>query len=466
MKTRLLIVGDAGCNTGFERVVRGVATHLLSTGMYDITVRAIGLHAMEKATRTYPYTVKPWGGTQDDPLGIMQFKRWLSEDQPDLVLIVNDLWEITNYLAHKPKELPAVVYFPVDTPNMKPLFCMGLGAAAQVATYTKFAAIEAAAGVRRMVDTIFSTQPEDSPVHTGALGWMSLPKPPMNLHVRPERLARYQNVEGYSIIPHGMERGIFEPRDKKEARRFIGIPEDAFVVSNINANQFRKRQDLTIRAFKMLVDEVPEAFLVMHSAGGDRGGWDLLDLCAYFEVSSDRVACVHYANDNLTDDELVWLYNTADVQINTGGGEGWGLTAFEGAACGIPQMVPDWAAPRELWADHGILLPGTDVRVEAKRGLNTLHLSVDAEITAAWLQRFAREPELRTTYSERALELANKQLSWDEIGAAFHQILQNALNEPALNSMTKADIYADRIGEVKSEMQGVPSYRSEYSVWR
>lgn len=456
-KTRLLIVGDAGCNTGFERVVRGIATHLLGTGMYDITVRAIGLHSMETATRTYPYTVKPWGGTQDDPLGIMQFKRWLKEDEPELVLIVNDLWEITNYLAHKPKELPAVVYFPVDTPNLKPLFCMGLGAASEVVTYTGFAATEAAAGVRRMVDTIFNTQPEGSPVHTGPLGWMSLPKPPMHLYVRPERLARFQNPNGYNIIPHGMERGIFEPRDKAQARQIIGIPQDAFVVSNVNANQFRKRQDLTVRAFKKLVDQVPEAFLVLHSAGGDRGGWDLLDLAAYFEVPSDRIACVHYAKDNLTDDELVWLYNTADVQINTAGGEGWGLTAFEGAACGVPQIVPDWGATSELWKDHGILLPAQDFRVEAKRGLNTIHGELDVNKAASALYMFAKSPEMRTTYSQLALEQAARQATWDEVGAAFHQILQNALQEPELVPMTKADMYAAREGVVKSVLQGKPT---------
>lgn len=454
MKTRLLIVGDAGCNTGFERVVRGIATHLLGTGMYDITVRAIGLHAMEKATRPYPYTIKPWGGTQDDPLGITQFKRWLQEDKPELVFIVNDLWEITNYLAHKPKELPAVVYFPVDTPNMKPMFCVGLGAATHAATYTEFAATEAAAGIRRMVDMIFASQPADSPVHTGPLGWMSLPKPPMNLHARPDRLARFQNLQGYSIIPHGMERGVFEPRDKRQARELIGVPQDAFVVSNVNANQFRKRQDLTIRAFKKLVDKVPEAFLLLHSAGGDRGGWDLLDLANYFEVPSDRVACVHYAKDNLTDDELVWLYNCADVQINTAGGEGWGLTSFEGAACGVPQLVPDWAATGELWKDYGILLPVQDFRVEAKRGLNTIHGEIDVNEAAFWLQTFATNPELRTTYSQRALEQAARQTTWDEVGAAFHQILQSALHEPELRPMTKADIYSAREGVVKSALQG------------
>lgn len=453
-KPRLLIVGDQGVNTGFERVVRGITQHLHDLQEYEIIVRGLSYFDAAHSVRNYPWTVKPWGGQKDDPCGVTNFTSWLEEDKPDVILIVQDIWNITNYLSYKPREIPAVVYFPVDTPNLKPMFCVGLAAASEVVTYTKFGAQESAAGVRRMADMIFRTKSEPE-FEDAQLLWSTLPKGPMELHLRWDRFARFQNLEAYNIVPHGLEVGVFVQRDKRAARDFIGVPQDAFVVLNVNTNQFRKRLDLTLRAFKLLVEQVPEAFMLFHCAGGDEDGWDILDLAEYLEIPADRIGCVHYSTPKLTDDQLCWLYNCADVQINTAGGEGWGLTSFEGAACGVPQMVPDWSATRELWGSDAILIDVANYRVY-ERQLNTCHAEIDVRDAANALKMFARNPEIRTTYSERALKVVAQQKSWDEVGAAFHQILQNALKEPAARAVTKRELLAARDPNVRSELAGTP----------
>lgn len=454
-KPRLLIIGDQGVNTGFERVVRGITQHLYELGEYDITVRGLSFFDQAHSVREYPWLVKPWGGQKDDPCGVTNFTSWIKEDKPDVILIVQDLWNVTNYLSYKPREIPAVVYFPVDTPNLKPMFCVGLAAASEVVTYTHFGAQEAASGMRRMADMIFRTR-VDEEFDTIPLVWSALPKGPMELHLRWDRFARFQNLKSWNIVPHGLEAGVFEKRDKVAAREFIGIPQDAFVVLNVNTNQFRKRLDLTLRAFKLLVDKVPEAFMVFHCAGGDEDGWDILDLAEYLGIPSDRIACVHYAVPKLTDDQLCWLYNCADVQINTAGGEGWGLTSFEGAACGVPQMVPNWSATRELWGSNAIQLKVDNYRVY-ERQLNTCHAEIDVVDAAKALIMFARNPDIRTTYSERALKVVADQKSWDEVGAAFHKIIQNALKEPEAKTVTKLEIIAGRDPDVKSELAGKPT---------
>jgi glycosyltransferase involved in cell wall biosynthesis len=446
------MVGDAGVPTGFERVVRGIADHLFARGDYDITVRGVGYHTAEESFHKYPYTVKPWGGAHGDPLGVRNTPEWLTEDRPELLFFVQDLWNITNYTSYKPREIPSVCYFPVDAPNLKPTYGLGLGAMAAAAAYTKFGAMEAASSVRKVADQIFEAHEH---LTTEKLGWSVLPKDEMKLHVHFDRIARYQNPSAWDIIPHGMEKGRFEPRDKAEARRLFQLPLDAKIVSNINTNQFRKRQDLTIRAFKLLLALEPEAFLVLHCAGGDRDGWDLYDLVDYFGVPKDRVACIHYAKKNLTDDELCWLYNTADININTGGGEGWGLTAMESAACGVPQFVPDWSACRELWTGSGVLFPIDNFRAEP-RYLNTMHAEIDIVAASELMADVLNNKEWHATLASRAYDKAALQLSWDEVGARFHTLFEKALTEPELIPLSKSDLIDRREPGVESELTNVP----------
>jgi glycosyltransferase involved in cell wall biosynthesis len=147
----------------------------------------------------------------------------------------------------------------------------------------------------------------------------------------------------------------------------------------------------------------------------------------------DRLRCVHWQAPNLTDVQLNALYNTADVQLNTGGGEGWGLTSMEGALCGVPQMVPDWSATRELWKDHGVLLPVADYRFEPK-SLNTAHALIDVTQAANRLQYLADNPEVRAGIGVACREHVLSLPSWDAVGAQFaerlHTVLQTAPPTP------------------------------------
>lgn len=450
--TKLLVIGDAGVNTGFERVIRGICSRLYDTGKYDITLRGIGYYDAEQSVRAYPWTVKPWGGDGGDPLGVLNFRYWLMEDQPDALLIVNDVWQITNFMAYKPKELPSVVYFPVDTPNIQWNHVLGAVAASECATFTRFGATEAAAGARHLVDVIKLMHPEPTLWAQPAAGF-TLPHDEMALHFRADRLAHLQNVDSWNVVPHGQDAGIFRPMDKAEARAQFGLPQDAFVVLNVNTNQFRKRQDLTLRAFLKLARVNPKALLLLHCQGGDKGGWDLTNLIHYYGLAG-RVILTHRAiGPDLTEEALVTLYNTADVQINTGGGEGWGLTSFEGAACGVPQLVPDWSATRELWREHGVLLEVSDWRHEP-RPSNPAHAIIDVEAAGQTLVTLSQDPELLARLGTLSKQNAARVPSWDIVGDVFDSLIQRALHLPAPSGLSINDIVEGRIGTVQSELAG------------
>jgi D-inositol-3-phosphate glycosyltransferase len=448
--TRLLVIGDHACQTGFARVVRGVADALDATGRYEIRVRAINF--TPQFAHGHPYEVRPvTSDPATDPLGVLDLEGHLEAVKPDAVLIVQDLWHQMAYLARMPRTLPTIGYFPVDCPNLKWSYALAGAGLTRAVTYTQFGAREAAAGMREAADVVGPQVERAAASTTGAPTWFSIPKDGGELHCRLDRMARLQNPTGWDVVPHGVDLALFRPEPQRAARAQYGIPESAFVVLNVNTNQFRKRQDLTIRAFARFARTRPEALLILHCMGGSSGqGWDLSQLARYYGVQH-QVVLVHQKRPVLTDDELRVLYNTADVQINTAGGEGWGLSSFEGAACGIPQLVPDWSATRELWAGAGVLLPVADWRHEPKM-LNTAHAILSVPGIVAALERLYEDTTERSIVGEQCYHRAHAQVGWPEVATRFDRLITAARREAPARACPMSAVVAARRGVCRSEL--------------
>jgi glycosyltransferase involved in cell wall biosynthesis len=447
MTTKLLLVAEAGAPTGFEKVMRNVGTYLHNTGKYDITVRGLGFES-RRSTIRYPFEVKPWGGDAHDPVGVQQFGRWAEEDKPEAVWVVHDLWNILGFCLHKDPELPMTAYFPVDTPNMNMGNAWGIGAVSEAVSYTNFGANETAAGVRMAVDILTSKRPE---VANQGQEWVQSTRIGKEFYGRMDRYARYQNPKGFNIVPHGLDTTMFTPRDKRMCRRLLKLPEKGFLITYVATNQFRKRLDLALRAFALLLQTVPDAWLVLHCAHDYGNGWDLAQL-AYLYGIRDRVIFTHQTIGELTDDDLCTLYSAADVNINTSGGEGWGLPIFESAACGVSQIVPEWSATRELWKGHGLLTKVSDYRIEPKLGINTAHAIISTQHLAQQLVELAQNDEVRQEWAAKALAHAKSQPGWNVIGDAFDQIITNSRYEPEPRSYSLTDLQKLRTGTVESEI--------------
>lgn len=422
---RVLLVGDHGVPTGFERVVRGIGLHLQATGRFSVVGR--GVSYVEGQTHfDYPWPVKL---TSTDPVNILgteNLAAWVAEDQPDVVLFVNDLWNIATWMGHARLTVPVVAYYPVDTPNLKGEFGAIVGGIAQPVTYTQFGALESALSVQSFTDRLARAAIDKSaPIKT-----LDVPSGGMSFRLRSDWLCAAQRPEHYAVIPHGLDHAEFSALESRaDARAYYGIPEQAFVVTNVNTNQFRKRLDTTMRTFAHVAKKRSDALLVLHCAGGDRNGWDLQQLAHYYGVT-DRVRLVHTKQPFLTDEALRRLYRVADININTAGGEGWGLNSMHSAACGVPQAVVAWVASDEIWADdEAVKFRAVDYRHEP-RGLNTCHALISAREAAVQLLEFSESPALRSHLVEASARVVARQWSWDAVGAAFADKIDAALAMP------------------------------------
>jgi glycosyltransferase involved in cell wall biosynthesis len=167
-------------------------------------------------------------------------------------------------------------------------------------------------------------------------------------------------------LMHGFDSGQFFPLPREVVRKQIGIPNDAFVLLNLNRNQPRKRYDLLIMAFVELIVKYPTKpiFLMCICDKGEKGGWWLFEIYQRelklrgvpVEMFGNRLM-ISSQDMSFKDEEVNMFYNLADVGISTAEGEGWGLCQFEQMGCGVPQVVPDIGGYKEFCkGDNSVLV--------------------------------------------------------------------------------------------------------------
>jgi D-inositol-3-phosphate glycosyltransferase len=311
MKKRLLWVGDAACPSGFARSTHGVLEVLRET--YDVTVLGINYRG-DPHKYPYPiYAAVPGGD-------VMGYGRliWLCDViKPEVIVLQNDPWNIPGYTIRLKRteikdyaKVPVIGFLAVDGQN-----CKG-------------------AGMNDLDLGIFWTEFGSEEAKRGGFE-----KP-------------------RAVVPLGVDLANYYQVDCVPARRRLGLPaqfDDAFIVGNVNRNQPRKRLDLTIRYFAKWIKNynVTDAWLYLHVAPtGDTTGYDCAQLAMYYGIGDRIVLNAPPAFYGHSEEYMRDTYNIMNAQITTTQGEGFGLTTFEGAACGVLQIIPKWAALDEFFG-HG-----------------------------------------------------------------------------------------------------------------
>jgi D-inositol-3-phosphate glycosyltransferase len=222
-----------------------------------------------------------------------------------------------------------------------------------------------------------------------------------------------------AVVPLGVDLDVYQPRDRREARRRLQLPDallGAFIVGNVNRNQPRKIQD---------------AYLWLHVCPtGDTDGVDCNQLAAYHRAP---LICVEPpAWYGVEDDVLVDTYNAFDVCLNPSQGEGFGLTTFEAMACGVPQILSDWAALSELCRDAAWMVPCTSFAATNLQ-INSIGGVMDRALAINALDALYNSPRERDRLSKAASALVREpRFRWENVGKAFAVALDGVLAKEAV----------------------------------
>lgn len=156
--------------------------------------------------------------------------------------------------------------------------------------------------------------------------------------------------------PHGYDPAIFHPEDRAAARRFLGLPEDIFIVGTVAVNRggipSRKAWAENLQAFALFARNHPDAYYYVHTAladNGEEGGVPLRPLAASLGILDRVIPCnQEIYKAGYPDEYMLALYNSIDVLNAVSLGEGFGIPQLEAQACGTPIISSEWAASRDL----------------------------------------------------------------------------------------------------------------------
>jgi glycosyltransferase involved in cell wall biosynthesis len=149
-------------------------------------------------------------------------------------------------------------------------------------------------------------------------------------------------------LPHGLNHNLFFPitpsyEKYKEFKMFKSrlLKKEFDFVAFFNSRNIRRKQiPDTIWAFKEFVDKLPEekakkTALLLHTQKVDNNGTDLPAVVEMLCGDNPKYNII-FDETNYPVEEMNWLYNCADVQIQLTSNEGWGLSLTEAMLAGRP----------------------------------------------------------------------------------------------------------------------------------
>lgn len=322
-------------NTGFGTVNKEVFSRLKDK--YNLIF--LGINFTGDPIPGYKeFNIHPCNG---DPRGRDKFQTLLEGYAPDLLFTLNDYdaltWAIPQLMQARDKlkkNIPWVFQFPVDG---YPFY-------------------------QRYTDMI--RQHVDVPITLTKFGQDTIKQTDPDLHV--------------DYIYHGVDKSVFRKIDEnailnpytkatiKSEKERLKV-DDKFIVLMVGVNQIRKQYNIAIEAFAEFAKDKPDAVLHLHTAKHTSFGWDLPTLIN--RESEQNVAKgglpidqrIVFTNGivgplGISRDDMIMLYNFADVFLSTSCSEGFGIPLIEAMACETPVITHSATAMGEVVGDAAMLV--------------------------------------------------------------------------------------------------------------
>ena len=367
----LIWVGFVGTDTGLGCVTE----HLLSGLCAQWRVTVVALNRTEPSQGAF--AVVP-GQFIHDHLGTIVTRRTCQDDPPDLVVLYMDAGPTLMFLDHFLPACPTIAYLPCDAGNIMDAYRLD-----------------------QLAHAVFLT----------------------NFGLHEARVGGYTGPA--SVIGHGVDLALYRPIDPQVARQRLGLPLGTFLFGAVAANQPRKRWDLTLYAFKVFLEETQatDAYFYCHTM--DTGtGWNILQLADYWGISNQVLLPMPpLPPEGLPERLMPSVYSALDVQVSTTQGEGFGIPVLEGMACGVPQIVPHFAALAE-WPGDAVLAVSVTMPSVTTGCTNLVGWCVNPWSMAQAMGELYRSPARRAQLRARGLALVQQpQFRWDALAAQMDDVL-------------------------------------------
>lgn len=409
--SRILLLADAGSTTGYARVSHAIGDRLVTEYGHDVHCLAVNYDGDAGKWDTPMRLYLPNKYRQNDIYGQSRFVEMLAEVMPDVVIMINDPYVILKFLLRNKfdtelllaRTRPIIAYMPIDGHNQPPAW----GRIPSV-----IAPVPPIKG---------GTGPRLYPVAMSQYGQDFLQGSELIYHGIEERF-RPVSPEHPVVMSNGLT-----VTSKAEAKRAIGIPEDAVLYLRVDRNSHRKNFSDTWRALVPLMKRHENVYAWFHC----KGEGDQLELPQLFSRDDETAGRFRFpglfdTKHGWTDDDLVGLYNAADVFVSTSWGEGFGLTLAEAAACGVPIVAQKVSSIPEVVGPGGILLkPERPIAVDSGQD----QWLPDVKAFTIALERLWASEKLRQSLGEAGRAHVTSTFSWDDAARRFHELITRVTQE-------------------------------------
>jgi glycosyltransferase involved in cell wall biosynthesis len=334
--SKILWLADGGSHTGFARVTHAIGERLVADHGHDVHVLAINYDG----GIPWPTNLKlyvPNTKVREDIYGQSRFIELLARIEPDAVVMLNDANIVLDLLLNNkydPQRIllryrPILTYIPMDGHNHPPAWAEWLHKVSTVVAMSEH-------GQRELT-------------HEGKV-------PPLVYH----------GVDHDRFYPVSQNRPLTLSngkviRSKTEAKQAFGWNREDFIVLRVDKNSGRKDYPATWKALTPFMHRHSNVRVHFHCQGSNLAyGLDVQSMLSRDQTTSMRFALPKPDSLNSyvgwPEEDLVGLYNAADVFISTSRGEGFGLTIAEASACGLPVIAQNVSAIPEVVGPGGILI--------------------------------------------------------------------------------------------------------------
>lgn len=244
-------------------------------------------------------------------------------------------------------------------------------------------------------------------------------------------------------LPHGFDFDLYYPVPKYIARVTYAVPENSFIILNLNRNQPRKRWDHTMMAYAEVVKRCYNLYVqgkytrpirLMIGAMVD-GYWNLMEVYEHelrmrdvpLEFGRECITAIAKPQQ-LSDFDINILYNVCDIGLNTCEGEGFGLCQLEHAAVGCPQVAPRIGGLTDFLEDtHSVLVtPKIKYHIDKQRdGIGGVAEVGDPDDFAEAIWKYYTSPDLVSEHGRAARRYILQHYKWDVIVRNFYNILNS-----------------------------------------
>lgn len=234
------------------------------------------------------------------------------------------------------------------------------------------------------------------------------------------------------VIAIGVDIELFRPREKRTARKELGLPVDACILLFFGRLSFTDKADLfpLLTAFKSIAD-LPEnrQELLLVVAGTPRGGYaeNLRNWIRDLELQNKVRLVLEPKQPHL-------LYSAADIFVSPVDSvqESFGISILEAMASGVPQVASDWNGYRET-VEHGktgfvvptywgrcdsdicLTSPLLGGQWESDHALLGQSVAIDIRLLREYLSALIKNRELREKMAAKSRERAVAEYSWEVV---------------------------------------------------